>query len=79
MSFAVATTKTGALVSCIHDRIAPSTRIDVPPSRPPAASAFSIPSTHSTHGAMVSGWTGRRFGCFIPLDLPLSGLATGIL
>ena len=55
MSFAVATTKTGLVFSCIHVRIVEKTREFVPPSRsPPTLRPFSISSIQSTHGATAS-------------------------
>jgi hypothetical protein len=57
---AVATTKTGAVFSCIQVSSVPSTRRDVPPSRSPVANPFSTSSIHSTHGATVSASRSAR-------------------
>ncbi len=57
MSFAVATTNTGSVFSCIHVRKVPNTRALVPPSVLPLdcdpERPFSISSIHNTHGDMV--------------------------
>ena len=54
--FAVATTKTGFFLSCIHVNIVEKTREFVPPSRSPPAvlNPFSISSIHKTQGAIAS-------------------------
>ena len=55
MSLAVAMTKHGAVFSCIHVRMEPNTRVEVPLSPlPPCARAFSISSIQTMHGAIVS-------------------------
>ncbi len=56
-SFAVATMKTGAVFSCIHDRIVPSASALTPPSAAPwvaPASAFSTSSSQRMQGATAS-------------------------
>ena len=61
MSFAVAMTKTLSFFSCSHAKNVPNTRWLVPPSWSPWPSAFSISSSHSTTGAMLSAVLMARF------------------
>ena len=69
---AVATTKTGAFLSAIHERIEPPIRAETPlslePSPPEPASNFSISSTQRTQGAIASAMLRARE--IFPSDSP---------
>ena len=84
ISFAVATTKTGLVFSCIHVRIVENTLEFVPPSlSPPTFKPFSISSIHRTHGATASAVAIARRMLFSLLPtsawktLPTSSLKRG--